>query len=59
MGSNIEGYHKWDTKPEAASNTSNNSEYNRLTQVANYAEQKGLKNAAAYYRAEAEKVKSK
>ena len=61
LGSNIEGYYKWDTKPDPKSNTgtSTNSEYNRLIQIANYAEKKGLANAAAYYRKEAEKVKSK
>lgn len=64
LGSNISGYYKWDTKPDPQSNasntnTKNNSEYNRLIQIANYAAQKGLMNAAAYYRQEAEKVKSK
>jgi RHS repeat-associated protein len=59
LGEHIAGYYKWDSKTDAPSSTSNNSEYNRLTQIAKYAEQKGLKNAAAYYRAEAEKVKSK
>jgi RHS repeat-associated protein len=59
LGSNIAGYYKWDTKPDPTSNGGNNSEYNRLIQIANYAEQKGLSNAAAYYRSEAQKVKSK
>jgi len=59
LGENINGYYKWDSKPDAPSNTSTNSEYNRLIQIANYAEQKGLKNTAALYRAAAEKAKSK
>ena len=59
LGSNIAVYYKWDTKPDAPSNSSNNSEYNRLILVAKYAEKKGLSNAATYYRKEAEKVKSK
>ena len=60
LGNNIAGYYKWDTKPDppSTSNSNNNSEYNRLIQIANYADKKGLKNTATYYRNEAEKVKS-
>jgi RHS repeat-associated protein len=64
IGASIQGYYKWDTKPDAATSatptsTSTNVEYNRLIQIANYADQKGLKSAAAYYRSEADKIKPK
>jgi RHS repeat-associated protein len=64
IGASIQGYYKWDTKPDAAASatptsTSTNVEYNRLIQIANYADQKGLKSAAAYYRSEADKIKPK
>jgi RHS repeat-associated protein len=59
LGASVNGFYKWDTKPDnttSASSNGSNSEYNRLMNIANYAESKGLTNAAAYYKQEAEKV---
>jgi RHS repeat-associated protein len=60
LGAFVNGFYKWDTKPDnttSASSNGSNSEYNRLMNIANYAESKGLTNAATYYKHEAEKVR--
>lgn len=66
LGNGVNGFYKWDTKPDQVSGGSLNSSsqsrqglsYEKLIKIAEYAESKGLKNAAQLYRAEAAKLKS-
>ncbi|AXY78598.1 RHS repeat-associated core domain-containing protein [Paraflavitalea soli] len=55
----INGFYKWDSKPDAKGNENQNEESARLLRMANYVEGKGLKNAGAYLRKEAEKARNK
>jgi hypothetical protein len=73
LGAHINGFYKWDTKPDVQPNQTSqpsqpaqstqavkatNAEYNRLIQIANYADKLGLHGAAKLFRNDAEKVKS-
>lgn len=57
LGKGVYGFYKWDTKPDGKGGK-NNEESARLNRMADYAEQRGLKNAATYLRKEAERAKN-
>jgi RHS repeat-associated protein len=58
LGTHINGYYKWDTKPDTPMNADQQTIYNQLMENANQCEKKGLNNAAATYRNAAQKLKS-
>jgi RHS repeat-associated protein len=58
LGENIYGYYKWDTKPDTPMDAKTGAKYSSLLQLANTAESRGLNNAAAELRNEAQKLKS-
>lgn len=58
LGKGVNGFYKWDTKPDSQNNSSPTAtgsgklitDYNTLMKIAQSMEAKGLKNAAAIYR---------
>jgi RHS repeat-associated protein len=58
LGAEVNGFYKWDTKPDAPAQPAkyDQKEYNRLMNVANQCDAKGLNNAAADYRQRAQQL---